>query len=173
MVNNNNTKMIVKPGVQEIIVIREFDAPRELVFKAWTTASLYSQWIGPRDHSTIVERMDAKSGGSWRYVQTDPAGGKHTFHGFYHEVARPERVVDTFEYDNLPEKGHAVFEAINFDELPDTRTLVTERVVFLSVADRDGMVGSGMEMGVVQSHERLDELLKKIRSKDSLEKAIK
>lgn len=153
--------MIVKPGVQEVTVIREFDATRELVFKAWTTPSLYIQWIGPRDHTTLIETMDAKSGGSWRYIQTDPQGKKHVFHGFYHEVTRPERIIDTFEYDNLPEKGHVVFEAVNFDELPDTRTRVTERIVFLSVADRDGMLQSGMEMGVVQSHERLDELLAK------------
>ena len=164
----NKTKMIVKPGIQEVIVIREFNAPRELVFKAWTTPSLYSQWIGPRDHTTLIERMDPKSGGRWGYIQTDPAGGKHAFHGFYHEVTPPERIIDTFEYDNLPEKGHVVFEAINFDELPDKCTRVTERIVFLSVADRDGMVGSGMEMGMVQSHERLDELLAKILVEDSL-----
>jgi uncharacterized protein YndB with AHSA1/START domain len=166
--NENKTKMIVKPDVQEVIVIREFDASRELVFKAWTTASLYIQWIGPRDHKTTIERMDAKSGGGWRYLQTDPAGVEHAFHGFYHEVVRPERIIDTFEYDNLPEKGHAVLEAVNFDELPDRRTRVTERIVFLSVADRDGMVAGGMEMGMVQSYERLDELLEKTMVEDSL-----
>jgi uncharacterized protein YndB with AHSA1/START domain len=162
------TRLIVKPGTQEVIVIREFDAPRELVFKAWTTSSLYGQWIGPRDHSTHIEHMEPKPGGRWRYVQTDPSGGRHTFHGFYHEVTPPERIIDTFEYDNLLEKGHVVFEAINFDVLPEKRTRVTGRIVFLSVADRDGMLGSGMEMGMVQSHERLDELLEKTMIEDSL-----
>jgi uncharacterized protein YndB with AHSA1/START domain len=168
MIKENKTKLIAKPGVQEVIVIREFDAPRGLVFKTWTTPNQYAQWIGPRDHTTIVERMDAKPGGSWRYIQIDPAGGKHTFHGFYHEVIPPERIIDTFEYDNLPEKGHVVFEAISFDELPNGRTRVTERIVFLSVADRDGMLGSGMESGMLQSHERLDELLEKTMVEDSL-----
>ncbi len=164
----NETKMIVKPGVQEVIVIREFNAPRELVFKAWITPSLYSQWIGPRGYSTLIERMDPKSGGRWSYVQTDPAGGKHAFHGYYHEVTSPERIIETVEYDNLPEKGHVIFEAINFDELPDKYTRVTLRIVFLSVADRDRMAGPEMEMGMVQSHERLDELLARILVKDSL-----
>jgi uncharacterized protein YndB with AHSA1/START domain len=168
MSNPNKTKMIVKPGVQEVIVIREFDAPRGQVFKAWTTPRLYARWIGPRDLTTRIESMNAKAGGSWRYVQTDPAGVKHSFHGFYHEVVRPVRIIDTFEYDNLPEKGHAVFEAVSFDELPERRTRVTERIVFLSVADRDGMLGSGMEMGMLQSHERLDELLQKMHAEEGL-----
>jgi uncharacterized protein YndB with AHSA1/START domain len=159
MEHKNKTKMIAKPGVQEVVVIREFDAPREWVFKAWITPSLYAQWIGPRDHITQVETMDPKPGGSWRYIQTDPAGGKHAFHGYYHEVSAPERIIDTFEYDNLPEKGHVIFEAVSFEKMPDHRTRVTERIVFLSVTDRDGMVQSGMEMGMYQSHERLDELL--------------
>jgi len=168
MILENKTKMIVKPGVQEVVVIREFNAPRELVFKTWTTSSLYSQWIGPREHTTQVEAMDPKPGGSWRYIQTDPTGGKHTFHGYYHEVAAPERIIDTFEYDNLPEKGHVVFEAVSFEKMPDHRSRVTERIVFLSVADRDGMVQSGMGMGILQSHERLDELLTTLLVEENL-----
>ena len=81
MQKRNDTKMIAKPGVQEIIVIREFDAPRELVFKACTDAELYARWIGPRELSTTIEIFEPHPGGTYRFIQTDPAGQEFAFHG--------------------------------------------------------------------------------------------
>jgi uncharacterized protein YndB with AHSA1/START domain len=173
MTKHNSTKMIMKPGVQEIIVIREFDAPRELVFRAYTDPELYARWIGPRELSTTIEVFEPHLGGTYRFIQTDPAGQEFAFHGVFHEATAPERIIETFEYEGLPEKGHVSFETINFDSLPNQRTRMTTRSVFLSVADRDGMIAGDMERGETESYERLDELLEEIRVAETTGKAVK
>jgi uncharacterized protein YndB with AHSA1/START domain len=173
MEHKNHTKMIAKPDQQEIIVTREFDAPRQLVFKAWTDVDLYPLWIGPRELSTIIEVFEPHLGGTYRFIQTDPAGHEFAFHGVYHEVTAPERIIETFEYEGLPEKGHASLGATTFEALPDNRTRVTSRSVFLTVADRDGMLAGDMERGEIESYERLDELLKKILIEERVDEVIK
>jgi uncharacterized protein YndB with AHSA1/START domain len=152
-----------EPGKQEILIIREFDAPRELVFKAFTDPQLYVQWIGPRGMKTDLGRFEQRDGGSWRYVQTDKEGNKFAFHGVNHEVKAPERIIGTFEYEGLPETGHVILQTAKFEELSDDRTKLISQSVFQSVEDRDGMMASGMEMGVTESYERLDEVLKKLK----------
>src|SRR5713226_1827717 len=97
----------------------------------------------------------------WRYTHTDEKGNAFGFHGVNHEVLAPERLIDTFEFEGMPEKGHVSLETAQFEELPEGRTKLTILVVFQSVADRDGMVASGMEWGIVESYQRLDELLEK------------
>ena len=158
----NKTMLKAEPGKQEVLVTREFDAPRELVFKAYTDPKLYVQWLGPRGFGMKLETFEPRSGGRWRYIHIDPQGNEFGFHGVNHEVLAPERIIGTFEFEGLPEKGHVMLETVRFEELPGGRTRVTTQSVFQSVADRDGMVASGMERGVVDSHERLDELLEKI-----------
>ena len=158
----NQTILTAEPGKQEVFITREFDAPRELVFKAYTDANLYVQWLGPRDLSMKLETFEPTSGGSWRYIHTDQHGNEFGFHGVNHEVLAPERIIGTFEFEGLPEAGHVVLETVRFEELPGSRTRVTTQSVFQSVGDRDGMIQSGMERGVLDSHERLDELLEKI-----------
>lgn len=158
----NPTQIIAEPGKQEIFITREFDAPRELVFKAYTDPELYVQWLGPRGLSTKLETFEPTSGGRWRYVQKDLQGNEFGFHGVNHEVLAPERIIGTFEFEGLPESGHVILETARFEELPGGRTKVTAQSVFQSVADRDGMIQAGMEHGTVDSHERLDELLEKI-----------
>ena len=155
----NQTKIIAEPGKQEVLIVREFDAPRELVFKAFTDPKLLVQWLGPRELKTKLEKFEPKHGGSYRYVSTDPAGNEYAFRGVVHEVVAPERVIQTFEFEGLPEKGHVVLETSRFEALPNSRTRFTVQSVFQSVADRDGMVQSGMERGVIDSHERIDELI--------------
>jgi uncharacterized protein YndB with AHSA1/START domain len=157
----NKTIIKAEPGKQEIFIIREFDAPRELVFKAFTDPKLLAQWMGPKDLTMKIDKMEAKTNGHYRYTHTDKQGNEFSFHGVIHEVTAPERLIQTFEYEGLPEKGHVAMETARFETLPGNRTRVTGQSVFQSVADRDGMVQSGMERGVVESHERLDELLKK------------
>jgi len=158
----NTTNILAEPGKQEILVTREFDAPRELVFKAFTDPKLISQWWGPRTLSTEVDEMDARPGGRWRFINRDSEGNEYAFHGVYHEILAPERVIDTFEFEGLPEKGHVVLETMKLEALPGGRTKFTIQSVFQSVADRDGMLQSGMEDGVNDTYDRLEELLKKM-----------
>ncbi|HKH59516.1 MAG TPA: SRPBCC family protein [Flavitalea sp.] len=159
MTTKNQTRVKVEPGKQELFITREFDAPRELVFKAFTDPELLVKWMGPRQLSTKIDRFESGSGGSWRFVQADNNGNEVGFHGVCHEETAPERTIRTFEFEGLPEKGHVALETARFEVLPAGRTRVTIQSVFQSVSDRDGMVQSGMEEGVNESHERLDELL--------------
>jgi uncharacterized protein YndB with AHSA1/START domain len=160
---NNETKITAEPGKQELLITRGFDAPRELVFKGYTDPELYVQWLGPRRLKMTLEKFEPTNGGSWRYIHRDENGNEYAFHGVHHEVTRPERIISTFEFEGLPEPGHVSLETATFEELPGGKTWVTTKAVFQSVADRDGMLQSGMEKGVNDSHDRLDELLAKIQ----------
>ncbi len=161
----NKTQITAEPGKQEIFITREFDAPRELVFKAHTDPELYVQWLGPRELTMTLEKFEPTSGGTWRYIHEDQAGNKYAFHGVNHEVLAPERIIGTFEFEGLPEKGHVVLGTVKFEALPGNRTRLTSQSVFQSVADRDGMVRSGMERGVNEGYDRLDDLLQKRSTK--------
>ncbi len=156
------TTLIAEPGKQEFMIAREFNAPRELVFKAFTDPELYAQWLGPRGLQTTIETFEPRNGGSWRYIQRDKSGSEFAFHGVNHEVSAPERIIGTFEFEGLPEKGHVILQTVRFTSLPGNRTKMASQSVFQSVADRDGMLQSGMEAGVNDSYDRLDELLEKL-----------
>jgi len=160
--SKNKTTITAEPGKQELFVIREFDAPRELVLKAHTDPNLFIQWIGPRGLTTTLDVFEPVSGGKYRFIQKDSDGNEYGFHGVFHEVS-PERVIQTFEFEGLPESGHATLETMTLEALPNGRTRLTAQSVFQSVSDRDGMVQSGMEHGVNDGYERLDEILEKIR----------
>ncbi|GAC1565938.1 MAG: SRPBCC family protein [Ktedonobacteraceae bacterium] len=156
------TTLLAEPGKQEIVITREFDAPRELVFKACTDPKLIPQWWGPRYLSTEVDKMDVRPGGQWRFLNRDAEGNEFAFHGVYHEVLAPERIIDTFEFEGLPETGHVTLETMKLEVLPGGRTRLTIQSVFQSVADRDGMLQTDMEVGVNDTYDRLAELLKKM-----------
>ena len=158
----NRTKITVEPGKQDIIIEREFDAPRELVFKALTRPELYAQWLGPHGFTTTIETFEPKNGGSWRYTQTDQEGNEFVFHGVNHEVST-ERIISTFEFEGLPEPGHVLLDTLKLEELPGNRTKLTDQSVFQSVEDRDGMMQSGMEQGIKESYERLEKVLEKLK----------
>jgi uncharacterized protein YndB with AHSA1/START domain len=158
----NKTVITAEPGIQELFITREFDAPRELVFRAHTDPELYVQWLGPRDLATTLETFEPVSGGRWRFIQKDKDGNEFGFHGVYHDVTAPERIIGTFEFEGLPESGHVILETTKFEALPGGRTRVITQSVYQSVEDRDGMVAAGMESGVVDGFERLDEILEKI-----------
>jgi uncharacterized protein YndB with AHSA1/START domain len=155
----NSTKIVAEPGKQEVIIVREFEAPRELVFKAHVDPKLFVHWLGPREVTMRLDKFEPKTGGMWRYVSKDPTGTEFGFHGVNHEVTSPERIISTFEYEGLPEKGHVVLQTTRFEALPGDRSRITTQALFQSVADRDGMVQSGMERGVNDSMDRLEELL--------------
>lgn len=154
----NNTSITAEPGRQELFITREFNAPRELVFKAFTDPELVVQWMGPRELTMTIEKWDARSGGEWKYISTDPAGNKYGFHGCFHEIKAPERCIQTFEFDGLPESGHVILDTARFENLEGNRSRVVIHSVYQSVADRDGMLQSGMEGGMNTGFQRLDEL---------------
>jgi uncharacterized protein YndB with AHSA1/START domain len=157
--NNNKTTITAEPGKQEMLITREFDAPRELVFKAFTDPELYVQWLGPRRVTMTLDTFEPRNGGRWRYMHKDQSGNEFGFHGVYHEVLAPRRIIDTFEFEGLPEAGHVCLETLSFEALPGGRTKLTSQSVFQSVADRDDALKSGMEEGINDSYERLTELL--------------
>jgi len=161
----NETKVTAEPGKQMITIEREFDAPRELVFEAFTDAELFAEWMGPRRLVMTLETFEPRDGGSWRYVHRDEHGNAYGFHGVFHEVTAPERIIQTFEFEGLPERGHVTLETATFVPLPGDRTRIVMESVFRSVADRDGMLQSGMEGGLNESFGRLVELLEKRKNR--------
>lgn len=160
---DDSIKITAEPGRQEFFITREFDAPRELVFKAFTDPELYKEWIGPRELVTEIDVFESESGGRWRYIQRDPEGNLFGFHGVNHEVLPPERIIGTFEFEGLQETGHVMLQTLRLEELPGNRTRIIDQSVFQSVDDRDGMLQSGMEIGVNESYQRLDALLERIK----------
>ncbi len=150
-----NATTITLPSDTEILITREFDAPRDVVFKAMTDPALIPQWWGPRKYETIVDTMDVRPGGAWRFINRGD-GQEFAFRGEYREVRAPERIVQTFEFEPLP--GHISIETAVFTE-QNGRTLMTTHTRFASKEDRDGMIASGMESGLRESHDRFAELL--------------
>jgi uncharacterized protein YndB with AHSA1/START domain len=144
------------PSDREIRAEREFDAPRDRVFAAYTDPKLIPEWWGPYGTTTIVDRMEVEAGGSWRFVSRDSEGSETAFRGTYREVTPPERIVQTFEWEGMP--GHISVETAEFEDLGD-RTKVTTTSIFHTTEERDGMLGSGMESGMNETYARLDELL--------------
>ena len=169
MTPNNQTIIITEPGKQEFFIEREFEAPRELVFKAFNEPELLLQWLGPSNLSMEIEKFDNKSGGSYRFLHSDcnGSGNKFAFNGVIHEVAEPERIIRTFEFEGLPERGHVSLEFLTLEALPGNRTKLHIQSVFKSVADRDGMLQSGMEGGMNEGFEKLDKLFEMKLSKQS------
>jgi len=157
----HKTTITAEPGKQELFITREFDSPRELVFKAHTDPELFVQWLGPRALTTTLETFEPVSGGRWRFIQKDQDDNEFGFHGVFHEVS-PERMIQTFEFEGFPESGHVILETTKLEALPNGRTRLTSQSVFQSVSDRDGMIQSGMESGLSEGYERLDELLVKM-----------
>ena len=155
---SNKTNITAEPNTLELFITREFEAPREMVFRAHTEAELYQQWVGPNDLSMTVEKMDAVDGGSYKFLH-ERDGHVYAFHGVYHEVLAPERIIGTFEFDGLPEKGHVIMGTTKFEDLGGGRCRLVHQSVFQSVADRDGMLQSGMERGVNDGYEKLDKLV--------------
>ena len=162
MPSKNKVTVTAEPGKHEIFITREFDAPRELVFKAHTDPNLFAQWIGPRGLTTTLEAFEPVSGGRYRFIQKDQDGNEYGFHGVFHEIS-PERLIQTFEFEGLPERGHVTLDSMRLESLPGDRTRITVQSVFQSVSDRDGMIQSGMEHGVVEGYERLDEILETLK----------
>ncbi len=148
--------VVAEPGKQETILTRTFDAPRELVFKAFTDPELLGRWWGLRNTTSIIDQIEVRPGGHWRFIERDGEGNEYAFRGVYHDVVAPERIVQTFEFEGMP--GHVLLETTIFEDVGGKTKMVSQSV-FQSVEDRDGMVASGMEYGAEEGYQQLDELL--------------
>jgi uncharacterized protein YndB with AHSA1/START domain len=158
--SEEKTTTFSQPSEREIRMSRVFDAPRELVLQAHTDPAHIPQWWGQRRSTTIVDTLDVRPGGAWRFIQRDPEGNEYAFRGEFREIVPPERLVYTFEFEGMP--GHVVVETVTFEER-DGRTTVTSTSLFDSVEDRDGMLESGMEAGANESWDRLAELFERLK----------
>jgi uncharacterized protein YndB with AHSA1/START domain len=147
---------VTTPTDREIRVERVFDAPRERVFATMTDPELIPEWWGPHGVTTVVDRMDVRPGGSWRFVMRNSDGSESGFRGTDREIVPPELIVQTFEWEGMP--GHVSVETARFEEL-DGRTKMTVTSIFHTTEERDGMVASGMERGLNETYARLDEVL--------------
>jgi len=153
----NKTIVTAEPGKQEVFVTREFDAPRELVYKAHIDPKLYVRWLGPHGYEMILEEFEPVSGGKYRYIHKDKEGNEYGFHGTFHEMSI-DNMVQTFEFEGYP--SHVSLDTMTLEELPGGRTKATIHSIFQSVTDRDGMIQNGMEKGMREGYERLDDILK-------------
>lgn len=154
MTDRKKTKVTAPAGQLYLTIERVFDAPKELVFKAYTDRELVEKWWGMG--TTQIDKMDAKAGGMWRFVE-----GKDGFHGVYHQVSLTDGIVWTFEWEGLP--GHVLMETLKFEEVEGGKTKVLGTSVFQTQEDRDGMLQSGMEEGASTSYDKLEMLLQEMQ----------
>lgn len=154
-IKNPKTAKVTTPTEREIQIERIFDAPRERVFRAMIDPKLLAQWWG-RGNPLTIERLEVERGGHWRFVEHTPQGAQG-FEGRFREVTPPERLAMTFEWDGMP--GHVVINTMALHDLGDGRTKLVSTSLFHTTEERDGMLKSGMEVGMNQSYAALDELL--------------
>ncbi|MGH2403541.1 MAG: SRPBCC domain-containing protein [bacterium] len=152
------TTFTIKRDELKVIMERIFDAPREAVFKALTDPAAIPQWWGPRKYTTTVDRMDVRAGGEWRFIHRDEEGNEYAFHGVFKAIEPPRLISQTFVFEGIPGE-HEVLDTLTLKDLGDGRTKVTAVSTFANVEDLDGMVGSGMESGAVESWDRLEDYL--------------
>ena len=152
----HRTEITSDPDVPLVRITREFDAPPDKVFRAHTDPELFSRWNGPHRHEMQVDHFDCRTGGSYRYLLTSD-GNEYAFRGCFHEVRPSELIVQTFTFEGIPD-GVAL-ERLMFEDIGNGRTRLTATSLVDSFEDRDVFVASGMEQGVREGYERLDEVL--------------
>jgi uncharacterized protein YndB with AHSA1/START domain len=153
---HHETQIISDPDVPIVRIIREFDAPPDKVYRAHTDPELVARWMGPRSTQMRIDSWDARTGGSWRYVATD-GDAEYGFRGCFHELRPNELIVQTFTFEGMPD-GVAL-EKLVLEDIGNGRTRLTATSLVDSFEGRDGFVASGMEVGVNEGYEKLDELL--------------
>lgn len=154
---SNALTLDIPAGMPWIDFTREFDAPVGAVFNAHRDPDLVSQWLGPRGYEMVVERWDFTTGGGYRYVHRNPDGMEFGFRGTFHTVRENELAIQTFEYDGAPDEVSIDF--MWFEDLGGGRTRLHGRSIGRTVEGRDAMLDSGMEKGMAEGYERLDELV--------------
>lgn len=151
------TRIEADPDLPTIRIVRDFEAPPDRVYRAWTDPELVSRWLGPRNLTMQIDTWDARTGGSYRYSAWREGEQIASFYGSFHEARPDERLVQTFTYEGVPDG--VSLETTTFEDLGDGRTRVTGLSVVDSMAARDAMIASGMQEGVVEGYEKLDALL--------------
>jgi uncharacterized protein YndB with AHSA1/START domain len=145
-----------------IIMTRTLDAPRALVWKAWTEPQHIVRWWGSRQSTTKIIKQDVRVGGEWRYESQTPEGDAFVFMGKFLEVVEPEKLVNTFAVEGMFD-NKALVETHTFEER-DGKTFYKSVSRFDSIEDRDGMITTGMEEGANESMDRLEELLEDLQA---------
>jgi len=153
------TRIDAPAGAPFIDITREFDAPRDLVFRAYTDPDLLKQWLGPRAYTMTIDTYEPRDGGKWRYIHSDADGNAWAFHGVFHGEQSPDGMLQTFEVEGAP--GHVSLEKLTLEERGG-KTIARTHSVYQTIEARDAMVESGMESGVTDGYERLDDLLAKL-----------
>jgi uncharacterized protein YndB with AHSA1/START domain len=148
--------IIAEPGKTSFTTRRIVDAPRALVFEAFTKCEHLKRWLGPRALTMVSCDSDQREGGRYRFVLRTADGNEIGFNGEYREIVRPERIVRTFVFEPIPDA--AALETLELEE-NNGKTTITTTTVHKTVENRDGHVGSGMEAGMTEGYARLDELL--------------
>jgi uncharacterized protein YndB with AHSA1/START domain len=152
------TRIDAPAGVPFIDIEREFDAPRTLLYRAYTDPELLKQWLGPRKYAMVVDRWEPQDGGRWRYVHKDGTS-EYGFHGVFHGAQSIDGMLQTFEFEGAP--GHVSLESVKFEERGG-RTIIRNHSVYQSVEARDAMVAAGMGEGLNEGFNRLDELIERL-----------
>ena len=153
---SNNTEIHVDEHVPMVRITREFDAPPERVYQAHVDPELFAQWVGPRSIDTKIDHFDARTGGSWRYLAKRD-DFEAFFYGSFHELRTNELIVQTFAFEGMPDS--VALERLTLEALPNGRTRLTATSLVDSFEARDAFVASGMESGINEGYEKLDELL--------------
>ena len=154
---HNPLTLDIPAGVPWIDYTRDFDAPVSAVFNAHRDPELVSQWLGPRGYEMDVPHWDFRDGGGYRYLHRNPEGAEFGFRGTFHTVRDDELVIQTFEFEGYPDE--VAIEFLHFEDLGEGRCRLHGRSVGRTVEGRDAMVESGMESGMSQGYDKLDELL--------------
>jgi len=151
-----DTQIIVDPDVPLVRIIREFDAPPAKVFRAHVDPALLVQWMGPRDLTMEIDHYDCRTGGSYRYIHRR-GDEEYAFRGCFHELRENQLIIQTFTFEGFPDS--VALERLELEDLGNGRTRLTATSLVDSFEARDAFVASGMETGVREGYERLDEVL--------------
>lgn len=152
---NTGTLKVTTPGAKEIVLTRVFDAPRELVFDAFSKPELLKRWFGPRGWSLVVCEVDLRPGGTFRFVLRGPDGKDMGMRGTYREIERPVRSVHVESFDDYP--GESLVTSVWTED--EGKTTLTATVLYASQEVRDAVLQSGMEHGAAESYDKLAEIL--------------
>jgi uncharacterized protein YndB with AHSA1/START domain len=158
----SKNNLVVDRENRIITMSRVYDAPRELVYRVWTDPKHVSEWWGSHNTTTVVDKMDVRPGGQWRYVSKDAEGNEFAFFGEYREIVPPERIVYTFSWEGMP--GHVIVETIKFED-ENGKTRLTDISEYATIEDLDGMLQTGMEDGATETFDRFGELLERMQVK--------
>ena len=149
--------LTVPDGVPFIDWSREFDAPISSLYRAHSDPDLVKRWLGPAAYEMQIEAWDLRSGGHFRFVQSDDLGNRYAFNGVFHVARENDLIIQTFEFEGYPDV--VSIETLRFEDLGDGRTRLTGHSTYPSQEARDGMAQSGMEGGMSEGYQRLDVVL--------------